>query len=49
MSLPNAAECSINIFLLIGMVEQSILEQLGYQALEATLDEKAKVLFLGQL
>jgi uncharacterized protein len=31
------------------MVEQSILEQLGYQAVDATLDEKAEVLFMGQL
>ncbi|KAJ1268585.1 hypothetical protein BS78_07G146700 [Paspalum vaginatum] len=39
--------CSVS-FLLTGMVEQSILEQLGFQAGEATLDEKAEVLFLGQ-
>jgi hypothetical protein len=31
------------------MVEQSILEQLGYQALEATVDEEAKLHILGQL
>ncbi|KAK3123509.1 hypothetical protein QOZ80_8AG0632000 [Eleusine coracana subsp. coracana] len=39
--------CAVS-FLLTGMVEQSILEQLGYQAADATLDEKAEVLFLGQ-
>lgn len=43
------AECALNSFLLTGMVEQSALEQLGYQAVDATLDEKAEVLFLGQL
>lgn len=47
--LENDAECSLDSFLLTGMVEQSILEQLGYQVGEATLDEKAEVLFLGQL
>ena len=45
----NVAECSLDSFLLTGMVEQSILEQLGFQVGEATLDEKAEVLFLGQL
>ncbi|CAO2201963.1 unnamed protein product [Urochloa humidicola] len=39
--------CAVS-FLLAGMVEQSILEQLGFQVGEATLDEKAEVLFLGQ-
>jgi len=39
--------CAVS-FLLTGMVEQSILEQLGFQVGEATLDEKAEVLFLGQ-
>ncbi|XP_024316561.1 uncharacterized protein LOC100838017 isoform X2 [Brachypodium distachyon] len=34
--------------LLTGMVEKSGLEYLGYQAGEATIDEKAGVLFLGQ-
>nr|CAB3481048.1 unnamed protein product [Digitaria exilis] len=40
--------CAVS-FLLTGMIEQSILEQLGFQVGEATLDEKAEVLFLGQL
>ncbi|CAD6265378.1 unnamed protein product [Miscanthus lutarioriparius] len=40
--------CAVS-FLLTGMVEQSILEQLGFQAGETTLDEKAEILFLGQL
>ncbi|KAF8772911.1 hypothetical protein HU200_005307 [Digitaria exilis] len=39
--------CAVS-FLLTGMIEQSILEQLGFQVGEATLDEKAEVLFLGQ-
>ncbi|XP_062193070.1 uncharacterized protein LOC133896474 isoform X2 [Phragmites australis] len=39
--------CAVS-FLLTGMVEQSVLEQLGFQAGEATLNEKAEVLFLGQ-
>ncbi|TKW10459.1 hypothetical protein SEVIR_6G165900v4 [Setaria viridis] len=39
--------CAVS-FLLTGMVEQSILEQFGFQVGEATLDEKAEVLFLGQ-
>lgn len=47
--LENVAEFSLDSFLLTGMVEQSILEQLGFQVGEATLDEKAEVLFLGQL
>ncbi|KAF7099991.1 hypothetical protein CFC21_101557 [Triticum aestivum] len=34
--------------LLAGKVEQSVLEYLGYQAGEATIDEKAGVLFLEQ-
>ena len=32
-----------------GKVEQSVLEYIGYQAGEATIDEKAGVLFLEQL
>uniref|UniRef100_A0A453R029 Uncharacterized protein n=1 Tax=Aegilops tauschii subsp. strangulata TaxID=200361 RepID=A0A453R029_AEGTS len=35
--------------LLAGKVEQSVLDYLGYQAGEATIDEKAGVLFLEQL
>ncbi|XP_021320116.1 uncharacterized protein LOC8077828 isoform X3 [Sorghum bicolor] len=40
--------CAVS-FLLTGMVEQFILEQLGFQAGGTTLDEKAEILFLGQL
>ncbi|KAJ3705742.1 hypothetical protein LUZ61_009447 [Rhynchospora tenuis] len=36
-------------FLLTGLVEQSLLPYLGFQAAEATLDEKAEVLLIGQL
>ncbi|KAL5221057.1 hypothetical protein ABZP36_025770 [Zizania latifolia] len=39
--------CAVSL-LLTGMVEQSVLEYIGYQAGEATIDEKAGVLFLGQ-
>lgn len=47
--LENVAECSLDSFLLTGIAEQSILEQLGFRAGETTLDEKAEILFLGQL
>lgn len=40
--------CAVS-FLLTGIAEQSILEQLGFRAGETTLDEKAEILFLGQL
>ncbi|TVU05743.1 hypothetical protein EJB05_48924 [Eragrostis curvula] len=39
--------CAVS-FLLTGMVEKSLLEQVGFQSVDATLDEKAEVLFLGQ-
>lgn len=47
--LGKLAECSLDSSLLAGKVEQSVLEYLGYQAGEATIDEKAGVLFLEQL
>ncbi|KAF0900087.1 hypothetical protein E2562_026822 [Oryza meyeriana var. granulata] len=39
--------CAVS-FLLTGMVEQAVLEYIGFQAGEATIDEKAEVLFFGQ-
>uniref|UniRef100_A0A0D3H0M5 CAAX prenyl protease 2/Lysostaphin resistance protein A-like domain-containing protein n=1 Tax=Oryza barthii TaxID=65489 RepID=A0A0D3H0M5_9ORYZ len=39
--------CAVS-FLLTGMVEQAVLEYIGFEAGEATIDEKAEVLFLGQ-
>ncbi len=47
--LVEIAECSLDSFLLTGMVEQAVLEYIGFEAGEATIDEKAEVLFLGQL
>ena len=44
-----SAECSLDSSLVAGKVEQSVLEYLGYHAGEATIDEKAGVLFLEQL
>ncbi|KAJ1289660.1 hypothetical protein BS78_02G181600 [Paspalum vaginatum] len=40
--------CGVS-FVLTGLVEQSALLYLGYKVAEATLDEKAEILFLGQL
>ncbi|XP_015695731.1 uncharacterized protein LOC102705837 isoform X2 [Oryza brachyantha] len=39
--------CAVS-FLLTGMVEQAVLEYTGFQAGDATIDEKAEVLFFGQ-
>ncbi|GJM98819.1 hypothetical protein PR202_ga15859 [Eleusine coracana subsp. coracana] len=43
------SECSLDSFVLTGLVEQSALQYVGYKAMEATIDEKAEILFLGQL
>ncbi|KAK3130050.1 hypothetical protein QOZ80_6BG0488240 [Eleusine coracana subsp. coracana] len=40
--------CGVS-FVLTGLVEQSALQYVGYKAMEATIDEKAEILFLGQL
>ncbi|XP_047047311.1 membrane-embedded CAAX protease MroQ-like [Lolium rigidum] len=40
--------CGVS-FALTGLVEQSALQYLGYSAAGATIDEKAGILFLGQL
>ncbi|KAG8056733.1 hypothetical protein GUJ93_ZPchr0002g23313 [Zizania palustris] len=40
--------CGVS-FVLTGLVEQSVLTYVGYKAVEATIDEKAEILFLGQL
>jgi hypothetical protein len=42
-------ECSLDSFVLTGLVEQSALQYLGFKAVEATIDEKAEILFFGQL
>ena len=43
------SECSLDSFVLTGLVEQSALQYVGFKAVEATIDEKAEILFLGQL
>ena len=43
------SECSLDSFVLTGLVEQSALQYLGFKAVEATIDEKAEILFFGQL
>ncbi|RLN34764.1 hypothetical protein C2845_PM03G34480 [Panicum miliaceum] len=43
------SECSLDSFVLTGLVEQSALQYVGFLAVEATIDEKAEILFLGQL
>ncbi|EER96727.1 hypothetical protein BDA96_02G210800 [Sorghum bicolor] len=40
--------CGVS-FVLTGLVEQSALQYLGFKAVEATIDEKAEILFFGQL
>ncbi|TVU09515.1 hypothetical protein EJB05_42995 [Eragrostis curvula] len=40
--------CGVS-FVLTGLVEQSVLQYVGFKAVEATIDEKAEILFLGQL
>ncbi|XP_048530430.1 membrane-embedded CAAX protease MroQ-like [Triticum urartu] len=40
--------CGVS-FALTGLVEQSILQYVGFSAAGATIDEKAEILFLGQL
>ncbi|XP_024318550.1 uncharacterized protein LOC100835467 isoform X2 [Brachypodium distachyon] len=40
--------CGVS-FALTGLVEQSVLQYAGYKAAGATIDEKAEILFLGQL
>ncbi|CAL5081425.1 unnamed protein product [Urochloa decumbens] len=40
--------CGVS-FVLTGLVEQSTLQYVGFKAVEATIDEKAEILFLGQL
>ncbi|WVZ64938.1 hypothetical protein U9M48_014381 [Paspalum notatum var. saurae] len=40
--------CGVS-FVLTGLVEQSALLYLGYKVADATIDEKAEILFLGQL
>jgi hypothetical protein len=50
MSLLNKeSECSLDSFVLTGLVEQSALQYVGFKAVEATIDEKTEILFLGQL
>jgi hypothetical protein len=43
------SECSLDSFVLTGLVEQSVLTYVGFRAVEATVDQKAEILFLGQL
>lgn len=40
--------CGVS-FVLTGLVEQLALQELGFKAVEATIDEKAEILFFGQL
>uniref|UniRef100_A0A0D9XDN9 CAAX prenyl protease 2/Lysostaphin resistance protein A-like domain-containing protein n=1 Tax=Leersia perrieri TaxID=77586 RepID=A0A0D9XDN9_9ORYZ len=40
--------CGVS-FVLTGLVEQSVLTYVGFKAVEATVDQKAEILFLGQL
>ncbi|OEL25258.1 hypothetical protein BAE44_0013724 [Dichanthelium oligosanthes] len=40
--------CGVS-FVLTGLVEQLALQYVGFKAVEATIDEKAEILFLGQL
>lgn len=40
--------CGVS-FVLTGLVEQSVLTYVGFRAVEATVDQKAEILFLGQL
>ncbi|PAN12250.2 hypothetical protein PAHAL_2G263100 [Panicum hallii] len=40
--------CGVS-FVLTGLVEQSALQYVGFKAVEATIDEKTEILFLGQL
>jgi hypothetical protein len=47
--LKKASECCLDSFVLTGLVEQSALQYVGYKAMEATIDEKAEILFVGQL
>jgi hypothetical protein len=49
LSLRKYPERSLDSFALTGLVEQSALQYLGYSAAGATIDEKAGILFLGQL
>ncbi|EMS56159.1 Putative membrane peptidase ydiL [Triticum urartu] len=49
LTLRKYPERSLDSFALTGLVEQSILQYVGFSAAGATIDEKAEILFLGQL
>ena len=49
LTLRKYPECSLDSFALTGLVEQSILQYVGFSAAGATIDEKEELLFLGQL